>query len=303
MLYLLSLFAGIILAIQSPLSVNLGKKIHSPILSSLITYIIGSFEFIVLLLILQINIPNLITTTFSHGFPWLIGGFMGAIYITSIIILFPKLGPIKAVIYPTLGQILSGILIDSFGLFKMPTSTMNLIKFIGVLLLIAGVIFSAYSPKKQTTTNQRNDLLYSVWAFIAGILSTLQGIFNANLGVELNNTIGSTFIAFLFGTVLLLIVVFITRQFTAPNLIVGLTSPIGWLAGTIGATFVLSITFLTPILGPGLTVSMTLIATMISSAIIEHFGFLRVVQNRITRQKIIGIIIFILGIIFIKIVG
>ncbi|GAK30948.1 putative membrane protein [Weissella oryzae SG25] len=303
MSYLLTLFAGLLLAAQSPLSVNLGRKLGSPVLASLITYILGTIEFVILLLFMHVDIPQLITNAFTKGFPWSTGGLLGAIYITSIIVLFPKLGPIKAVIYPTLGQILSGILIDSFGLFKMPTSPMNLIKFFGLLLLVAGVIFSAYSPKQAQSNHPVQDRLYSAWAFIAGILSTLQSIFNANLGAKLGSPIGATFIAFLFGTVLLILVVLIMRQVTPKTLLMGVTSPLGWTTATLGAIFVLSMTILTPLLGPGLTVSITLIATMIVSAAIEHLGLLQVMKNRISRQKVIGIIIFIVGIILIKVIG
>ena len=316
MLYILSLFAGLVLAVQNPYNVNLGKQLSSPILAGFMTYIIGTIEFLIALFVLRINVISVLSETFQKGFPWFIGGVLGAIYITSIIILFPKLGPIKAVIYPTLGQVTSGILIDAMGWFNVQQSPLNMIKIIGLVLLIIGVILSAYTPKvnKLKDVNSNNWLL-CIWGFVAGILSTIQGIFNGNLGTLLHETaefqnsaaltasIASSFIAFLFGTLLLLIVVSVNQELTPGKFVFGARSGTAWAASSMGAFFVLCMTILNPTIGPGLTVSLSIIGLMIGSIIIEHNGLFQVPKNKTTQLKIISVAVFTIGIIIIKFVG
>lgn len=303
MLYVITIISGIVLALQNPFSVNLGRKLGSPLLSTFTTYIVGTIELLLLLLILRMNVANVLTETFTHGFPWFLGGIFGAIYITSVIILFPRLGPIKAVIYPTLGQVISGILIDTFGWFKMPMIPMTTVKLIGLVLLIVGVLLSAYQPKSKRQANEKSQIIEPIWAFVAGVLSTIQSTFNGNLGVQLNSAVGSTFIAFLLSAVLLTAAVLVKRELTFSIFKTGVTSLLAWVTTTMGAVFVLCMAFLTPKLGPGLTISLSLIATMIGSAVIEHFGWFAVMKNRITRLKVISMLIFVIGIIFIKVLN
>ncbi|XZO07284.1 DMT family transporter [Weissella paramesenteroides] len=62
-------------------------------------------------------------------------------------------------------------------------------------------------------------------------------------------------------------------------------------------------TILNPTIGPGLTVSLSIIGLMIGSIIIEHNGLFQVPKNKTTQLKIISVAVFTIGIIIIKVVG
>lgn len=72
----------------------------------------------------------------------LAGWAVGVVYLTGNILLFPKLGSVQTVIMPVLGQILAGLLIDNFGWFDSPQSTLTMTRFLGAILVLAGVIIT-----------------------------------------------------------------------------------------------------------------------------------------------------------------
>ena len=299
MFYLIGILSGLMLAVQNPYNSNFGKQLASPIAGGFMVYVLGTIEFLLLLLITRANVAGILSLGFGHGNIWLLGGVMGAAFITSIIILFPILGPINAVIYPTLGQIFSGLIYDWTGAFGSHQVPVKVIAIIGLVLLLAGVFLTSYEKSLPTNAPKAN-IWQIIWALIAGALSTTQGLFNGQLSAIVKNASGASFIAFLMGTVFLLIVVLITKSLHNSTLPTGLTSFTGWVASTLGAAYVLIMTILMPTLGAGLTIGLSLVGVMVGSALVEQFGLFGVIKKCVTIRKIIGILLFICGVVLTK---
>ena len=170
---------------------------------------------------------------------------------------------------------------------------------IGLVLLLAGVFLTSYEKSLPTNAPKAN-IWQIIWALIAGALSTTQGLFNGQLSAIVKNASGASFIAFLMGTVFLLIVVIITKSLHKNTLPTGLTSFTGWVASTLGAAYVLIMTILMPTLGAGLTIGLSLVGVMVGSALVEQFGLFGVIKKRVTIRKIIGILLFICGVVLTK---
>ena len=79
----------------------------------------------------------------------------------------PKLGATLTVIATVAGQIIMGVIIDTFGLFGATIHDFNLIKAIGVLLLIIGiVIMNQFNKNNLLLTDQKYLLFWLLLGFI-----------------------------------------------------------------------------------------------------------------------------------------
>ena len=93
---------------------------------------------------------------------------LGVSFLTGNLLLLPKLGATLTVIATVAGQIIMGVIIDTFGLFGATIHDFNLIKAIGVLLLIVGiVIMNQFNKNNLLLTRSK---VFTVLASIRFIL-------------------------------------------------------------------------------------------------------------------------------------
>ncbi|WP_100486791.1 DMT family transporter [Sporolactobacillus pectinivorans] len=142
LLFLISgLIAGTSIPVQTSINSKLGRKVGSPFLSSLISFFIGTLT----LLVLTLSIDHRLTFAaaafrVNPWWVWIGGGILGVCYLTSNILLLPKLGAALTVVTTLCGQMIMAICIDEFGWFGVPIHEFNLPKLIGVVCMLAGVI-------------------------------------------------------------------------------------------------------------------------------------------------------------------
>ncbi|MFT8871904.1 MAG: DMT family transporter [Sporolactobacillus sp.] len=139
---IIGIVTGIILPLQTAISVKLRKALRSPLRAALATFFIAAF-FLGLLLTVSGH-SLLIDQQLIRQQPWWvwIGGFLGVIYVTGNIILFPRLGSVHTVIMPVLGQIMMSMLIDDFGWFQLAQHRFDWIRCVGSLLILGGIILT-----------------------------------------------------------------------------------------------------------------------------------------------------------------
>ncbi|WP_268869682.1 DMT family transporter [Paucilactobacillus suebicus] len=242
------------------------------------------------------------------------GGLLGVVYLTGNILLFPKLGSVQTVIMPVLGQIIAGLVIDNFGLFYSPISHLTGIRLAGALLVLCGVIITVAGKgwidarhnkiDKQTENDNKQ---YGLWLWriagiVTGVLSAMQTAINGHLGTVLHSSVHAAFVSFLVGTVCLIIIVAIMRLPLKIDKTNSTSNPWWmWMGGIIGALFVLGNVVMVPLVGTGLAVVIVLVGLMIGSLLIDQFGWLESPRNPIAVIQIIGILIMIIGVGFIRI--
>lgn len=308
---LIGIIIGIGLPMQTSINTRLKQTLGSPFLASLTSFSIGTIFLAIITLIISHSLffsPQI----FAEQPVWLwIGGFLGVIYLTSNILLFPKLGSVQTVIFPILGQIIMGLIIDSFGLFHSLFKPMNLTRFFGAILVILGVVCTvAMSNIIRKLHGQVSDapktkgiFFWRLLGIVAGMLGACQTAINGHLGVILKSSVKAAFISFLVGTIALILVNIILRpklQFMTPTN--GKNPWWMWLGGLIGAIFVFGNAFLVPIIGTGLAVVIILVGQMTGSLLVDEFGLLDSKKNPISLIQIVGIIIMISGVALIRLV-
>jgi transporter family-2 protein len=73
--------------------------------------------------------------------PWWgwLGGLVGATYVTSVFLLIPEIGVAPTIALTVAGQQLASLLVDRYGMLRMPRRAISTIRLTGVVLLLAGV--------------------------------------------------------------------------------------------------------------------------------------------------------------------
>jgi Uncharacterized protein conserved in bacteria len=135
-----ALVAGTVVPIQTSINAGLGHKVGSPMMASLISFLTGTLTLLFLALAIdhRLGFP----ATAFHALPWWVwfgGGTLGVIYLTSNLLLLPKLGAALTVVSTLCGQMIMAICIDQFGWFGVAVQPFSLPRFIGILCLMAGV--------------------------------------------------------------------------------------------------------------------------------------------------------------------
>ena len=136
---LIALLAGAVLPVQVGLNHKMGKAVASPEFASFISFFIGSVGLFVYLLVVKHDLSTITNSTSVDWYVWL-AGLLGAFYVTSVIILAPKLGIALTFGLVVAGQMLLSIILDHFGLLGMQVKPINWGKILGISLLIAGVV-------------------------------------------------------------------------------------------------------------------------------------------------------------------
>lgn len=139
LLFLLAIFAGVMLPIQAGLNSEIGRTVKSPVFAALISFLVGTIGLVLFLLATRASWANV-----KNGFqlPWYYwtGGLMGAVYVVAIIMLAPRLGVALTFGLTVAAQMLLSIVLDHYGWLGLPTAPINWARVLGVILVIGGVV-------------------------------------------------------------------------------------------------------------------------------------------------------------------
>lgn len=135
-LFTMGVIAGSMITTQSVLNAALGKKTGN--LGSVLVLTIVSISLVLLLIILFPDTANLknipgVSEWYLYG-----GGVLGVAILAAPIFLIPRLGATSTLTALVVGQLCLALIIDHFGLFSFPKIEINLMRIVGIILLVAG---------------------------------------------------------------------------------------------------------------------------------------------------------------------
>jgi transporter family-2 protein len=134
---ILSLLGGMMGGIQAPINGSLGKKIGS-FEGAFTSFFIGTLFLTIFTLFFG---KGEITHLFQVPKWNLLGGLLGAIFVTMIIISVPNVGVALTIFAAIIGQVLISIMIDHFGWFGVQKIPMNINRLLGLGLMLAALFF------------------------------------------------------------------------------------------------------------------------------------------------------------------
>ncbi len=132
--FLIGLLGGVAVGFQTPTSNAIGQRVGG-ISSSLIVHLSGAiFSAFFLILRGGENIRN-----FKNLPAWMfLSGLFGVVVITSISYTVPRIGAAAAISLIIIGQLVTGLIVDHFGLLEAAQRSIDGYRILAVVFLIIG---------------------------------------------------------------------------------------------------------------------------------------------------------------------
>lgn len=300
MFYILGFVIGFLLPFQTGLNSRVKNVVKSAFLASLVSFFIG-LNLLCFLLLSNGHSINFMTwnyanTTFWHFF----GGLLGVFGLSVAILLFAKLGAILPIILLVLGQIVSSVIIDVYGLLGMEIKNYNAINFLGFLLVFVGCgIVICFKDKNFKLSF--NPILWLL-GILVGVAFSVQTCINTNLSYYLNSSLKAAFISFgVAFSVLCFIAVFVLRNFNDLTKIIKTKEPFYiYFGGVIGAFYVYAITIIAPAIGVASASVWSVFGMIVGGITIDMLGLFDSTQKQITKEQILGFILLFVGVWMLK---
>lgn len=302
--YVLGLIAGI----AQPTQTSCNGKISSELKSPYITTFVSTATAILLMLIVLFSTEGGVHIPFAKiaEYPlWIwCGGFCGTVIIITSIACLPKLGSAITVLLTAFGQILTGVVVDNWGLFESKVISFNMTRLIGSLLVIVGVVLVSRTKEDKSGSggSSGGKVLYVFLAILCGIACGVQVAINGTLGVAAESPMRATLISMCFamlGITLLTLYIVITKGKTG---IYENGVPVKfrfkwWMVsgGMLGTLIVATNAIVAPVLGTGLVNILNLVGEMGMGLFIDAIGFLGIEKKPVTVSKVFGMFLMIAG--------
>ncbi|MDP4092672.1 MAG: DMT family transporter [Bacillota bacterium] len=140
--YFLSFISGAGVTLQAGVNNRLKSGLGDPILTSLVSFIVGTMglaaAFVINIISGAQTVPGTGTMGRTSWWMWM-GGLLGAFYIFSSIFSVSKIGFASMFSLVVAGQIILAVIFDHFGIMGNQVHLINPARALGVLVLIAGV--------------------------------------------------------------------------------------------------------------------------------------------------------------------
>lgn len=138
-LVIISVGIGSLICLQGLINNRLARALHEPMQAALISFAVGTIAIAIYMLFTRHAFPSI--AALRQVSPQLyVGGVFGAIFITSVIYLLPKLGAATVVAATVAGQMIMAVMFDHFGWWEMSVHPLGLFRILGVILLMFGVV-------------------------------------------------------------------------------------------------------------------------------------------------------------------
>jgi bacterial/archaeal transporter family-2 protein len=134
---LLTACAGGLIALQAPINAGLGRSTGS-LPAALVSFGIGTIALAAIVLLS--GKAGGISSTFDVSWYYLLGGLLGAIYVTNALIAVSVVGAGGVAAATITGQLTASVVIDRLGLFGLDQVALTPERVVGVALLLAGTV-------------------------------------------------------------------------------------------------------------------------------------------------------------------
>ncbi len=203
---------------------------------------------------------------------------------------------------PILGQVLMGLVIDSFGLLHSVEIPFSGSRILGVLLVLTGVWIAIVLPqRRQLATISENIWLWRGVGVFGGMALATQAAVNGELGRQLGSPLSGAVVSFLVGAGVLFIIALCYEKSLA-NLIKPIQGQPFWIwsGGVLGALFILSGVYLVPKIGTGQVVMLVLSGLICGSLLVDKLGLFGVAKKAVLPIQIVGALLLLVGVGFIR---
>jgi transporter family-2 protein len=199
------------------------------------------------------------------------------------------------------GQMAASLTLDAFGWLGVARETPGIAALAGGGAVVAGtgLIVRAQAGAEALGEAARRRTGWLALGVTAGAVLPVQGAVNAELNGELESAIVVGALSFLVATAAMalalaaILALGVPRPRVAP---LGRVPWWGWLGGLCGATYVTSVFLMLPEIGAAPVVVLTVAGQQLASVAVDRFGLLRLQRRRISRRRLAGVGVLLVGV-------
>jgi transporter family-2 protein len=141
----------------------------------------------------------------------------------------------------------------------------------------------------------RSYLVFAAWTLLAGAGIPLIGVLNSGLARSVGNPFAAT--AVMFGVAAIVAFGLSLPLYGHPTVAqLGSAPPVSYAAGLLIGFYALSATVIIPRFGAATFIAYILIAQLVTSAVVDHFGLFGMATRPIDMTKLIGLLVIVAGI-------
>lgn len=137
--YALAIIAGVMLSTQAGINAQLRTAVGDPVMAALVSFLVGTAALLIYVLIFNKENAGLMDSLKDMSLYKWTGGLIGALYVTGVIIVAPRIGATNTAGLIVAGQILFALFLDHYGLLGFIQHSISYMRVAGALLMIAGV--------------------------------------------------------------------------------------------------------------------------------------------------------------------
>lgn len=139
LLMLAALLAGLVLPVQVGLNNELKAHAGRAEWASMVSFTVGAVTMAIYNLVARVPWPGGAAVAGAPWWAW-IGGALGAVYVTSSILITPRLGFGTTTALIVGGQMIAALFLDHYGALGAARHEMNLVRLGGAALVVVGVV-------------------------------------------------------------------------------------------------------------------------------------------------------------------
>ncbi|MBL8925160.1 MAG: DMT family transporter [Pseudonocardia sp.] len=305
-----ALVIGGLLTVQASANLQLTKTVGTPYGAATLQLWVA----VALLTALAALVGGFPTLTRIADAPlwYLLGGLASPLYITSGILLFPRVGALAAGGLFVVGQLLASVSLDLFGLLGLPRQPLNPGIVTGSLAVLAGITVIVRGPRRAPATVGGPGLppppvpgspagggpAWLLLGLVAGAVLPVQGALNAQLRTAVEQPVAVGLVSFLVAAVAItavLVVLRTLRRTPAPRWPSPAMPWWGWLGGLCAAAYVTGTFLLIPAIGAAVTVALTVTGQQLASATVDARGWFRLPRRPLTGVRAGGLALLVAG--------
>ncbi|MDQ6823113.1 MAG: DMT family transporter [Candidatus Eremiobacteraeota bacterium] len=143
-MYLVYILTAALAGAGLPVQLGLNNQVRiatgNPFTAAAISFSVGAVALALILIVLRPPMPAAAQLAGTPWWIWVGGGLLGVFYLTTGIVVGPKIGPAVLFALVVAGQTMNSIVIEHYGLFDFAKHQVTPLRAVGVLFLVGGVV-------------------------------------------------------------------------------------------------------------------------------------------------------------------
>ena len=310
-MYLLGIIAGIASTAQVSINGKVREVLRSPYHAAVLSFVVAGIIMSAIILVTEGRLYIPLHSIASQPLWIWLGGSCGTAIIILNVVCLPKLGSARNVMIVCFGQVMSGLVIDQFGMFGSPVVSMTFTRTFGALIVLLGValVNGIKLPGRSDGTVDMDEpvssvSLYLVLALLDGFACAAQIAINGTLNKYAGSAAKATLVSMTVGLITTLTVIALISLVRGRRYVFDGGRTVPWtrmlrpwmvFGGVMSVVVVGGNAVVAPAAGAGIVTVLNLIGMMGMALYVDAIGFLGIDRKPVTVSKFAGMILMAAG--------